>query len=366
MFARCDNVAGGWPGTALLRGQNLNRTTVDVTADRPLGTVEVRVPAATPADATAYMWDPNFQQPYSMQWNFELQKAWGANTTVSAAYVGSRSLRLAVGGSYNTALTPAPGALAPRRLFPYAPTSNYDRSIGQGSYHGLQLRAEKRYSNGISYLVAYTWSKSIDVASSGQFGVEGFSLQNPYDPNESRSVSGYDLPHVFSTGATYELPFGKSKRWLNQGMAARVLGNWRTNAILLLRSGPPFTLTTNIDSANIGAIAATSRTRPDLVGNPHLDNPTPEAWFNKAAYAAPAPFRYGTSGRHQLRADNLQNLDLSRYSARTPSPSACGSNGASKASICSTTHRSPRRKRPPPTPYSGKSAPPPAWPGRSS
>ena len=67
-------------------------------------------------------------------------------------------------------------------------------------------------SAGLSSIVAYISSKSIEAASSGFFGAEDQSLQNPYDINSSRSVSGFDIPNVFSAGAVYSPPFGKGKR----------------------------------------------------------------------------------------------------------------------------------------------------------
>src|SRR5207237_10767081 len=133
---------------------------------------------------------------------------------------GLHSSRLAVSGNYNRALTPGPGAIAPRALWPNAPVTIVDRSVGQSRYNALQVKAERRLAGGLSFLLAYSWSKSIDVASSGQFE-ENVSIQNPYDPNASRSVSGFDVPQVFSLAAIYALPFVRGKSMLNHGMAAR-------------------------------------------------------------------------------------------------------------------------------------------------
>ena len=118
--------------------------------------------------------------------------------------------------------------MSARALFPWAPASNYDRSIGRSSYDGLQVKLEQRFSAGLSYLVAYTWSKTIDIASSGQFGVEGQSLQDPYNVNVDRSVSSYDIPHNFSTALIYQLPFGKGQRWLDSGLCPAFSGTGRS------------------------------------------------------------------------------------------------------------------------------------------
>ncbi len=158
--------------------------------------------------------------------------------------------------------------------------------MGQSSYHALQVKVERRLAKGLSFLTAYTWSKSNDTSSSG-FASENISLQNPYDPNSSKSVSGFDIPQLFSTAAIYALPFGHGKPWLNRGVASRMFGNWQLNGIVTLRSGEAFTPQTNLDIANIGAVNNSNRARPDVVGDWHVDHPRPEAWFNKAAFAAP-------------------------------------------------------------------------------
>jgi hypothetical protein len=175
------------------------------------------------------------------------------------------------------------------------------------------MKLERRMSGGLSFLTSYTWSKSIDTAISGYGSSESISLQNPYDPNESRSVSGFDVPHMLSVAAVYSLPFGRGKQWLNQGVGSRIFGNWQVNGILVLRSGQPYNPQMNLDIANIGAVNNATRARPDLVGDPKLDNPSPEAWFNKSAFASPRQFNFGSAGRNILRSDALQNVDLSLF-----------------------------------------------------
>lgn len=299
-----------WPGFIGLT-TNPNNNFVDATADLPFGTSNVSRPTPTPS-GRAFYYDPRFSNPYSQQWNLEIQHELAANLSLSLAYVGSHSLRLAVAGDYNTALTPGPGPVAPRQLFPYAPVTNWDRSVGQSKYNALQVKIERRLAKGLSFLTSYTWSKSIDTASSGQFS-ENISLQNPYDPNSSRSVSGFDIPHLFSTALVYGLPFGRGKPWLSSGVASRVFGNWQFNGIATIRSGQVYTPQMNLDIANIGAINNPNRVRPNLVGEWRVANPTPAAWFNKAAFAAPPAFTYGTAGRNILRSDSLYNFDVSLF-----------------------------------------------------
>ena len=297
---------------------NSNATFVTATADAAFGSASSGLAAfasaPSPAAAITNYCDPLFRDPYSIQWNFDIQRELARNLSFTIGYVGSHTLRLSVAGDYNTALTPGPGAVAPRALWPHAPVTSYDRSVGQSNYNGLRLTTERRFSNGFSFLLAYTWSKSIDTASSGAF-TENLSLQNPYDPNGSRSVSGFDIPHVLTLASVYALPFGHGKTWLKQGVPARILGNWQVNGILMARSGQPFTAVTNADIANIGTTTAATRARPDVVGDWHLANPTPALWFNTSAFRAPAQYRFGNAGRNIMRTDSLTDLAFSLFRA---------------------------------------------------
>jgi len=100
---------------------------------------------------------------------------------------------------------------------------------------------------------------------------------------------------------------------VRSGAASRVLGAWQFNSIFQLRDGQPYTLFTNADTANIGAIDQSTRARPDLIGNPHLSDPTPARWFNTAAYAIPRQYTFGSAGRNQLRSDGFANVDFSIF-----------------------------------------------------
>ena len=151
--------------------------------------------------------------------------------------------------------------------------------------------------------VSYTWGKSIDISCSGWAGVEGCANQDPYNTNADKSVSAYDLPHIFSASAVYGLPFGKGKRFApHGGVLDYVIGGWQTNAIVSLHSGTPYTLGVSGDIANTGnSNSAGYYERLNLIGDPHLDNPTTAQWFNTKAFAVPANFTYGNLGRNTSR-----------------------------------------------------------------
>ncbi|MBM3756433.1 MAG: TonB-dependent receptor [Acidobacteria bacterium] len=264
-------------------------------------------PAATPFNDGAFFIDPFFRNSKSAQWNIGLQRQIAANELIAVNYVGSANTRLPIGGFYNVAVGAAPGNAASRRPFPFIMPANFDRSWGRGNYHSLQAQWRRRFSAGLSYLINYTWSKSITIGCDGFFGVEGCSVQNPYNFNNERSVSATDLPHILNSSVTYDLPFGRT----GPSAARAIAGGWQLNAIMTLHSGQPFTVNMNGDIANTGN--QNGYMRPNVIGAARLDTPSPSRWFNTAAFAAPAAFTFGNAGRNILRGDGNVNFDLSLF-----------------------------------------------------
>jgi hypothetical protein len=309
-------IGGDWPSIAQILTPALNTSNQVATAnwqDPLAGLGSAGLPAPTPFGQVEWYRDPKAKNPYSEQWNFGVERQLGSNTVMTANYVGSQSHRLTVGGKYNVALTPGPGTPAEvtaRQPYPYIVPTFYDRSVGNSSYNAFQFSANHRSANGLTYLVAYTWSKSIDVGCSGFFGIESCSVQDPYNIKGDRSVSGFDLPHVLSASAVAPLPFGKGRRFANSsGLVNYIIGNWQLNGILTLTSGVPYNVHISSDIAN----TETGDFRANQVGDPHLSNPSTKEWFNTAAFVSPAPFTFGTSGRNSLRADWFKNLDVSLF-----------------------------------------------------
>jgi hypothetical protein len=309
------NYSAQWPSVGEQLQENLNNPT----AAQPTPTFSGKnpfpsgaLPEATPFNQVQWYMDPHAKNPYSMQWNFGVQHQLNTSTVVTANYVGSGTRRLDIGGFYNVALTPGPGNFRDRAPFPYIRPTYYDRSWGRGNYHGLQLLLDKKFRNDFAYMINYTYSKSIDIGCSGWYGVEGCSIQNPYQFNNDRSVSGFDLTHVLTINAVYGLPFGPGKRIQTGNKPLDyIIGSWQTNALIRLSSGQPYSLQINGDLANTGN--AGTYLRLDLLGDPRLDNPTTGRWFDTTKVAAPAPFTFGNSGRNVMRSDGWENFDLSIF-----------------------------------------------------
>jgi hypothetical protein len=304
-------------------------------------------PWAPPAN---FMDDPNYKDPYSHQWHFEVQRELSRAVMVSVAYVGSKNGRLPYSGLANTARQASPAgtsvaAIDALRPMPWMPANlNYSLSTGASHYNALETKFQRRFTNGFSTLVSYTWGKSIDTGS-GYFNVEngpggGSTLQNFHDPSSGRGVSSYDITHFLSWATVYELPFGKGKRWVKDGPGAWILGNWQANYILQTRSGQPFNLQVTGDLANLGGSSTNAPgtyMRPNLVGDPFVAGPvaanpdtacqktisqggkaadavrTITTWFNPCAFSVPTVGNFGSFGRNVMRGKAVFNMDLSLF-----------------------------------------------------
>ncbi len=229
------------------------------------------------------------RSPQEQTWTFGIERQLPANIVVSADYIGKKGTYLPFAGSsyYFDVLgpwveqyagnTPQMNALTSNVANPFYPkiitnpnstlaqqtipgyqlevpypqfTSVYtdDQLNANSIYHGLQLTAKKAFSNGLEFLVNYTWSKSIDDSSTSDDNVTWTgSFSSQQDPNKpwlERSLSTFDIPSVLKFSYSYNLPFGRGKAFF--GNMPRVLdafiGGWRTNGIWQIASGRPLTL----------------------------------------------------------------------------------------------------------------------------
>ena len=149
-------------------------------------------------------------------------------------------------------------------------------------------------TKGLSYIVSYTWSKVINLGCDGSFGAEGCNVQEVYDLRDDRSVGGFDIPHLLSANATYDLPFGTGKQFASGNKVLdAVIGHWGLNGIFTLRSGEPFTVGVNGDIANIGG----NNVRANIVGPAIPSDRTWQKYLNTCLVRGPRAlhlWRYGS------------------------------------------------------------------------
>ncbi|MGH9839430.1 MAG: hypothetical protein ACREEM_11675, partial [Blastocatellia bacterium] len=209
---------------------------------------------------------------------------------------------------------PGAGAVNNRRPFfgvrPSLADVTWGVSDGLAAYHAFQFSAEKRLTQGLSGLLSYTWGHSIDtVGQSFGGGADGPLPQDPRNRRADRGNSPFDIRHRLTIAWNYALPFGKGRKWLSSGGPAEyALGGWQINGINTFQTGLPFTPTANSATVNTG-----TGSRPDRIGNGTLSNGTVDRWFDTSAFATPAQFTYGNSGRNILYGPGRVNFDFSLF-----------------------------------------------------
>ncbi len=263
--------------------------------------------------------DPNMRDSYIQQWNLNIQKKVMGGVVVDAGYVGSKGTALiATLGDINRAIvvvdprTPGLASLNSRRpdqLFQRSVTG--DKSIGNSIYHSLQVKLERRFSQGLTFLSAYTWAKSISGPTDigGQVGGGSFigSVQDLYNLRGERSISGFDQTQRFVVTVLYDVPFFKNAR----GAKGALLGGWQLSTISVVQSGFPAPISFGVDTTGTGVTS-----RPDLVagqrGNLDASERSWTRWFNTGAFAQTPFGRFGTAPRTgAIRLPGNINTDFS-------------------------------------------------------
>jgi len=280
--------------------------------------------------------------PYEQSWSFGLERELPGNILINAEYIGKKGTHFPFSGAnqlnilppsvespstnINNLLTfvdnplssqnggpisdPNSGLSFPtvqefqlQLPFPqYSNVSTDVQMISNSTYHGLQLVAEKKYSNGLQFLVTYVWSKSIDDSSNADDNVTWLgsftSLQDPNKPYLERSLSTFDIPHVVQVSYTYDLPIGRGRAFLGNmpGWAEAVIGGWKTSGIWRIADGRP--LAFSLEDGN--PIPTYGGMRPNINGVPkrnHSGDWLNNYFTNPDIFSRPDDFTLGNAPR---------------------------------------------------------------------
>lgn len=277
----------------------------------------------------------SLRRGYSEQWNLNIQRDLPAGWLLEVGYLGNHGVKLPASRAYsylspetralgNAALDQVPnpfygtittGVLSlptVRRHFLLNQYPQFASILGldtwaNSNYHALAVRAERRFSRGFSAMLAYTYSKLIDDNLGNGTLPQDFSgggansIQDYSNLRAERAVSTSHLPHRMVLTPSWSLPLGRKGGSLYRAL----LGGWQVNSILTMQSGNPLSI-----SGPAGALAGS---RPNVVGDPNLDNPTIQRWFNTDAFQVIPPFSIGNAPRNlpSTRTDRLFNWDFS-------------------------------------------------------
>ncbi len=265
---------------------------------------------APPIPLLVFAVDTNWHDGRIHQWNFNVQQSLGYGTVLQVSYVGNHGLHLPWATLPNQP-SPGIGPVDARRPYSGFGQINGLGSFGDSHYHGLQVQAEKRYSNGLQFIVGYTFGKCTSTSDSTFVG-ESTSIQNGRDFSQQRGLCTQHFSQRLTTSFLYDLPFGKGKHFLGSMPRAGdlILGGWQVNSIYTARTGSPFTVTQSGDAPNVGDGSG----RPDLIGNANgTTNRNIDRFFNTDAFRAADRFRWGTAGRNVVIGPGINNWDFSLF-----------------------------------------------------
>jgi hypothetical protein len=276
---------------------------------------------------------------YSQHWNMNIQWGFAKNWLVDVGYVGAKGTHLQTGGvnpsqvpsrflglgdllttSITDPAVAAAGFGAPfanfvdlwgaedatlaRALTPFpqystvshfGPVFPYNAPVGNSTYHSLQVKVEKRFSEGLFLLSSFTWSKKLTDADSAWGAFFSPSSRDTGNLSLEKGLGFSDIPIRSVTALVYELPFGRGKKFGGSISRAAnlIIGGWQVNSIMEYTSGAPTVVSVNntlpiFNFKNMPNVASGANPRGSWSGDPARDR-----YLNINAFSVPAPFTIG-------------------------------------------------------------------------
>jgi hypothetical protein len=288
------------------------------------------------APATVLTVQSGMLPPYSQNWNLSIERTLAKDYLLDVRYVGNKGTHLPRFIEANPSIYgPGVNAGNNNEMRQYtacnsAGVCNYG-SVGlladdtSSTYNALEVAFSRQYAHGLSLLVSYWYSKSLDyistlnVAGSAPTLVAGENdlAQNPFDLAAEHGPSLFDATQRFVFSGSWALPV-----WRAAPRAAAFLTNgWQLNAISSLSTGTPFTVYDSADVSLQGSapeISGFYSSRPDLISNPNVGQPhTPNEWVSRAPFLQLNPQtqagQFGNEGRNVVRGPGIEDADVSLF-----------------------------------------------------
>ena len=308
------SAAGNWPFSSPQSISSLNKTAVDAQLPNPFENFGDPTGSPTTTGCSQCLnVDPSTSRtPYVTEWTLSVQKQFGDSLALEVAYFGSKGTKLTAQMLDNIAPVPSPDPnnLQTIRFPGTSPWVLNGFNEYNSNYNALAARLQRQYAKGLSYLVAYTYSKNIDQVDNLSSGnIFGTATENPTRWNGylNRGLAGFNMTHVLSMTGTWRIPGHTGSHVVNGAISG-----WELSDILTFHSGMPFSVYISGDNENVGTIFGRQSQFPQQVANSHIDHRNPAQWFNTAAYVVPD---YGTRGNvkrnpAELTSGGLVNDDM--------------------------------------------------------
>jgi len=230
--------------------------------------------------------------PYLQQWSTSLEFPIRQIFLMNLSYFGQKGTRLRRQLNLNQ---PTPGSaesLDERRPFPAFKNIFQFETSASSIAHAAEMRAERRFRSGIGFVASYRFSRSIDDAT-----LISILPQNSHNLRGERGLSDFDMRHRFVFSGTYSLP----------GARFAMTKGWQLQVIGTLQSGTPLSA---IVSADVSGTGSPIVNRPNLIGNPNIDQPSASRFFDPKAFQIPAAGTFGNSGRNVITGPGIRNVDM--------------------------------------------------------
>ncbi len=288
------------------------------------------------APATVLTVQSGMKPPYSQNWNLSIERVIAKDYLLDVRYAGNKGTHLPRFIEANPSIYgPGVNANNNNEIRQYttcnaAGVCNYG-SVGlladnsSSTYHALEAAFSRQFTQGLSFLASYWYSKSLDyistlnVAGSAPTLVAGENdlAQNPFNLAAEHGPSLFDSRHRFVFSGSYALPkWGAASR-----VAALVTNGWQMNIISSLSTGTPFTVYDSADVSLQGSapeISGFYSSRPNLISNPNTGQPhRANEWVSRAPFQQLNPVtqagQFGNEGRNVVRGPGIEDVDLSLF-----------------------------------------------------
>ncbi|MDR3734285.1 MAG: TonB-dependent receptor [Acidobacteriaceae bacterium] len=262
------------------------------------------------AGTTGYTISRKLKDTSAQEWNLNIERSLTDNMLLTVAYLGNVTRHMSTRADGNQPYALSPGnttGILDVRPQPLTGAMSEQWNAYNANYNAMTASLQRRYASGLQFLLAYTWSKAMDIQDADNNGI-----QNIYNPRLTWGLANFDRTHNVQLSGIYDLPFGPGRRFLNQnGLLAReVLGGWSLSFVQQLASGQPVSVSANNTS--------------DTSGNHQsyaIETCNPKSGFtrtkfqilNPACFAQPAPGHYGTTRTIPVRQPGLYPTNLSLF-----------------------------------------------------
>lgn len=288
------------PGLAPFAVSESVNTSVEV----PLTLEDALVAVSPQAIKNTFAVDRDYRTPYAQTWNLTIQHDLGSGFFMEVGYLGTKGTRLDVLMLPNEG--PPGTEFKSGTQLANATGFTYDAPVGDSSFNALQTHLMRRLRGGISMNARYTFSKSIDDASS--FGGVGATVaQNWLDLAAERGLSSFNRTHVFTMSFVYTSPFGNpNSRFVSSGWGGRFLRNWTLSGGITAESGTPLTARVLGNETQLAQTNGTGSERADATGLPVESG---SGFFNLAAFTVPPAGQFGNAARNTIPGPDLVSVN---------------------------------------------------------